>query len=418
VLALGAGAIAAAAYPRHAFAADEYETHGLSVFGDLKYPADFRHFEYVDPQAPKGGSFSQIGPARAFNQSFLTFNSLNSYILKGDAAQGMELTFAPLMVRASDEPDAMYGLIARSVRVSADGRTYRFSLRPEARFQDGTPLTAHDVAFSLAILREKGHPIITQLLRDFEGAEALDDASAVVRFSANRARDLPLFVAGLPIFSRGYYANRPFDETTLEPPLGSGPYQVARFEPGRFIEYQRVRDWWGAALPVAVGQYNFDSVRFEYYRDREVGFEGFSGKSYLFREEFTSRTWATRYDFPAVRDGRVKRDVIRDDTPSRAAQRPARARGAHVRVRFRMDQQEHHVRIVRAHPFGVPEFRHDGARAAGGRRTRPARAVPRPSAGRGVRGPVGAARFGRLRPGPRAPAQGDPAAAGRRLDDS
>jgi len=129
---------------------------------------------------------------------------------------------------------------------------------------------------------------------------------------------VPLFVAGLPIFSRAYYAAKPFDETTLEVPLGSGPYKVGRFEPGRFIEYQRVKDWWGAELPVARGQNNFDVVRFEYYRDREVGFEGFSAKNYLFREEFTSRTWATRYDFPAVKNGRVKRDVLPDDTPSGA----------------------------------------------------------------------------------------------------
>jgi microcin C transport system substrate-binding protein len=142
--------------------------------------------------------------------------------------------------------------------------------------------------------------------------------TVVGRFAPKRARDVPLFVAGLPIFSRAYYAAKPFDETTLEVPLGSGPYKVGRFEPGRFIEYQRVKDWWGAELPVARGQNNFDVVRFEYYRDREVGFEGFSAKNYLFREEFTSRTWATRYDFPAVKNGRVKRDVLPDDTPSGA----------------------------------------------------------------------------------------------------
>src|SRR5262245_58162718 len=133
-----------------------------------------------------------------------------------------------------------------------------------------------------------------------------------------RARDVPLVVAGLPIFSRAYYSTKPFDETTLEPPLGSGPYMVGRFEPGRFIEYDRVKDWWGANLPVSVGQNNFDVVRYEFYRDREVAFEGFTSKTYLFREEFTSRIWATRYDFPAIREGRVKRDVLQDDTPSGA----------------------------------------------------------------------------------------------------
>ena len=148
------------------------------------------------------------------------------------------------------------------------------------------------------MLKEKGHPIITQLLRDFAGCEAVDDATVMVRFAPKRARDVPLFVAGLPIFSRAYYGKRPFDESTLDIPLGSGPYEVGRFEAGRYIEYKRVADWWGADLPVARGRHNFDTVRYEYYRDREVGFEGFTAKSYLFREEFTSRIWATRYNFP------------------------------------------------------------------------------------------------------------------------
>ncbi len=290
----------------------------MSAFGDLNYPADFSHFSYVNPDAPKGGVFSQIGPNRQFNQSFLTFNSLNSYILKGDAAQGMELTFATLMARSGDEPDAMYGLAAHGVRISDGGLTYRFSMRPEAKFHDGTALTAQDVAFSLATLKDKGHPIITQLLRDFKGAEAIDDRTVVVRFAEKRGRDVPLFVASLPIFSRVYYSKQPFDQSTLDIPLGSGAYKVGRFETGHFIAFERVKDWWGANLPVVRGQNNFDIVRFEYYRDRDVGFEGFTAKNYLFREEFTSRTWATRYDFPAIKDGRVKQDVLPDATPSGA----------------------------------------------------------------------------------------------------
>src|SRR6516162_4572624 len=172
VLTLTAGVAAAAAlpWPNGVRAADEIEAHGMSAFGDLAYPADFPHFSYVDPQAPKGGSFSQIGPARQYNQNFLTFNSLNTFILKGDAAQGMELTFATLMVRSGDEPDAMYGLAAEKVRRSADGLSYEFFVRPKAQFHDGSPLTAQDVAFSMDILKEKGHPLITQLLRDFLGA--------------------------------------------------------------------------------------------------------------------------------------------------------------------------------------------------------------------------------------------------------
>ena len=260
------------------------------------------------PNAPKGGSYSEIVSSRGYNGSFLTFNSLNAYILKGEGALGMDYTHATLMVRSGDEPDAMYGLAARSVRISDNGLTYRFTLRPEAKFHDGTPLTAHDVAWSLATLKDKGHPIITQQLRDFKSAEAIDDRTVVVRFAEKRARDVPLFVAGLPIFSRAYYAKQAFDQTTLEIPLGSGPYKVGRFEAGRFIEFERVKDWWGADLPVSRGMNNFDTIRYEYYRDREVGFEGFTAKNYLFREEFTSRTWATRYDFPAFKDGRVKRD--------------------------------------------------------------------------------------------------------------
>ena len=320
-LAAGAGGLVAATGALRSFApahANDIESHGMSAFGDLKYPADFKHFDYVNPNAPKGGVFSQVGPTRQFNQSFMTFNSLNSYILKGDGAQGMELTFAPMMVRAADEPDAMYGLVARAVRVSQDGRVYRFSLRPEARFHDGSKLTAHDVVFSLAVLKEKGHPIIGQLLREFEGAEAVDDTTVVARFIENRARDVPLFVASLPIFSRAYYAGRAFDETTIDVPLGSGLYRVNRFESGRYIEYESVKDWWGVDLPVMRGQFNFDTVRFEYYRDREVAFEAFTAKSYLLREEFTSRVWAMRYDFPALRDGRVKREIVEDQTPSGA----------------------------------------------------------------------------------------------------
>jgi microcin C transport system substrate-binding protein len=315
---VGAGALAGAARLASPARAEAAERHGISAFGDLKYPPDFAHFDYVNPNAPKGGLFSQIGPTRLFNQNFQTFNSLNSFILRGDGAQGMELTFATLMKGATDEADGHYGLAARAVQISEDGITYRYFIRPEARFHDGTKVTAHDAAFSLNLLKEKGHPLITQRMRDYAGAEATDDATLVVRFAPRRARDVPLFVAGLPIFSRAYYSTHPFEESNLNVPLGSGPYRVGRFEAGRYIEYERVADWWGAKLPVSVGMNNFDIVRYEFYRDRDVGFVGFTAKNYLFREEFTSRVWATRYDFPAVRDGRVIRDVIPDDTPSGA----------------------------------------------------------------------------------------------------
>ena len=317
-VALGGGVSTAPSHADTAGPADAIESHGMSAFGDLAYPADFQQFRYVNPHAPKGGVFSQIGPDRQYNQNFLTFNSLNSFILKGDAAQGMQITFATLMAASGDEPDAMYGLATAKVRRSADGLTYTFFIRPEAKFHDGSRLTAHDVAFSLNILKQQGHPIITQSLRDMTAARADDGGSVTVTFAPKRARDVPLYVAGLPIFSRAYYATKKFDESTLDVPLGSGAYKVGRFDAGRYIEYDRVKDWWGADLPVCRGQNNFDTLRFEFYRDREVGFEGFTAKSYLFREEFTSRTWKTRYNFPAVRDGRVKTDTIPDDTPSGA----------------------------------------------------------------------------------------------------
>jgi len=320
-LALGAGAGAALLLPGSAFAQGApagTEAHGMSAFGDLKYPADFPHFAYVDPFALKGGSFSQIGPTSIFNQSLQTFNSLNGYILKGDAAQGIQVIFDTLMVRALDEPDAVYGLVAKSVAISADGTLYRFRLRPEARFHDGSKLTAEDVAFTLNLLKTKGHPIIGQSLREMESAEAEGADIVTLRFTPGRARDVPLFAASLPIFSKAYYSTKNFEESTLEAPLGSGAYKVGRLEPGHFIEYARAPDYWAAKLPVNVGTNNFDVLRYEYFRDREVGFEAFKARAYLFREEFTSRTWATGYDFPALRDGRVKQEILADDTPSGA----------------------------------------------------------------------------------------------------
>ncbi len=320
VLVIAAGAALSGLAPAIVRAQDktDAERHGISAFGDLKYPLDFKYLDYVNPTAPKGGVFSQIGPTRQFNQGLLTFNTLNSYILKGDAAQGMELTFATLMARASDEPDAMYGFAARAVTITDDELTYRFLMRSDATFHDGSRLTAHDVAFTLNLLKQKGHPIITQQLRDLTSIDADDDRSVTLRFAEKRARDVPLFAAAMPIFSRAYYSAKPFEESTMDIPLGSGAYKVGRLETGRYIEFDRVKDWWGANLPVMRGQYNFDTVRFEYYRDRDVAFEGFTGKSYLFREEFTSRIWATRYDFPAIKDGRVKQEVLPDDTPSGA----------------------------------------------------------------------------------------------------
>jgi microcin C transport system substrate-binding protein len=321
-LGLSVGALAAPWLRLPAAAGEEGaggETHGLSVFGDLKYPADFHHFDYVNLDAPKGGIISLLPAVRNYNTNYFTFNSFNAFILKGEGAQGMDLTFATLMARAGDEPDAVYGYAARSVQISPNKQVYRFTMRPEARFNDGSKLTAHDVAFSLTVLKEKGHPLVIQQMREMLKAEAVDDATVIVTFAENRARDVPLYVVTLPIFSKAYYATRPFDESTLDIPVGSGPYKVGEFEVNRFVEYKRVKDWWAADLPINRGTYNFDTIRYEFYRDKDVaGFEGFTAKNYLFREEFSSRTWNTRYDFPAIKDGRVKRELLPDDTPSGA----------------------------------------------------------------------------------------------------
>ena len=272
---------------------------------------NFEHFAYADPNAPKGGTFSLVGWG-----GVTTFNSLNNYILKGDAAQGLELLFNSLMVPAADEPDAVYGLVAESAEVADDGKSVTFYLRPEAKFADGTPLTADDVVFSFDTLKNKGHPIYHQTLQDVVKAEALDPHTVRYSFTGDLVRDLPLTVAMLPIFSKTYYATRPFEETTLDPPLGSGPYLVDQVAQGRTIVYRRNPDYWAKDLPVNRGRWNFDKIRFEYFRDRTPAMEAFKAGAYDFREEFTSKVWATEYDFPAIRAGKVKKEVLADETPS------------------------------------------------------------------------------------------------------
>ena len=315
-LVVGAGALMAGTALSRAVAAEAGGTHGLSSFGELKYPPGFQKFDYVNPMAPKGGRFSAQVSSTTGNQAANTFNTLNIYVLRGDGAAGMNLTFDSLMVRALDEPDALYGLVARSVEASADGLTYRFRLRPQARFHDGSRLTARDVAFSLTLLRDKGHPEISQVIRDMTEAVAEGEDTVAVRFAPGRARDLPLIVAQLPIFSASYYTDHDFEASSLEAPLGSGPYRVGRVDAGRSIEFERVPDYWGADLAVAAGQHNFDQIRYEYFRDRNVAFEAFKGGAFTYREEFTARVWATAYDFPAVTEGRVVRATVPDARPS------------------------------------------------------------------------------------------------------
>jgi microcin C transport system substrate-binding protein len=315
----GAGGALAALFarPLSALADDSVETHGLSSFGDLALPPDFAHFPYVNPQAPTGGLLSLQITGTSGNQTFDTFDTLNIYSWKGNGAAGMGATFDTLMTANGDEPDSVYGLLAQSVRVSGDKLDYRFRLRPEARFFDGSKVTAADVAFSLNVLKEKGHPIYAQLLKEVESAAAEGVDVVHVRFVPNRSRDAHLIVVGMPVFSAAWWKGRDFTAATLDAPLGSGSYQVKTFEQGRFIEYERRPDYWGAKLPVNLGQNNFDRLRFEYYRERQVAFEAFKAGAINYHEEFTSRFWATAYDFPAAKDGRVKKETLHDGAPSR-----------------------------------------------------------------------------------------------------
>ena len=294
-------------------AASAAPSHGISIFGDLKYPADFTHFDYVNPDAPKGGRMALIGTA-----AIDTFDSFNGFILKGDAAQGLELTFDTLMARANDEPDAMYGLVARTADIAPDGKSITFALREEAKFSDGTALTAEDVCDSFRLLSTQGHERIRITIRDVEACEVLGPHEVRYRFKGERTRDLPTTVAALPILSKAYYAKVDFSKTTLEPPLGSGPYMIKSFKPGEYVTYGRRDDYWAKDLPVNKGRFNFDEVRFDYFRDRIPAFEALKAGTIDLREEFTSREWATGYDFPALKDGRVVKTELPDNTPSGA----------------------------------------------------------------------------------------------------
>ena len=296
-------------------AGGETEAYGLSVFDELSLPADFKALPYVRPDAPKGGTIVLESTSTSGNQNFTTFDTLNIYILRGNGAAGMGLIFDTLMAGTLDEPDALYGLVARAVRWSGDKLTYRFLLRPEARFHDGTRLTAADVAFSLDTLKTKGHPNIRTTLRHVESVTAEADDVVKITFNPARSRELPLIVAAQPIFSKAYYTANEFDRTSLDPPLGSSSYRVGLFEQGRYINFDRVKDYWAKDLPLNVGQGNFDTIRYEYFRERQVGFEAFKSGVTTFHEDFTSINWARGYDFPAVQDGRVKRETIPDQAP-------------------------------------------------------------------------------------------------------
>ncbi|MDQ2633428.1 MAG: extracellular solute-binding protein [Pseudomonadota bacterium] len=316
-LALAAGAAAMPLMPGRAFARSpsDMPLHGLSAFGDLKYAPDFTHFAYLDPDAPKHGTINFSPPNWLYNQNVTTFNTLNSFVLAGDAPPRMELCYDALMTRALDEPDALYGLLAETVSISRDRNVFTFALRREARWHDGAPLTAEDVVFSYTIFKEKGHPALSLPLADLVGAEAVDPNTVRLTFSGKQPATAILTAVTFPIVSKAWFTDHPFDSSELVAPLGSGPYKVGRVSAGQTIVYERVADYWGGELPVNRGANNFDVIRIDFYRERQAGFEAFKKGDVTYRQEFTSRTWATGYDFPALSEGKViKREFAGEKT--------------------------------------------------------------------------------------------------------
>lgn len=284
------------------------KSHGLSIYGDLKYPAGFRHFDYVNPTAPKVGEvrLSAVG----------TWDTLNPFVIKGVPAAGIGEVFETLMVSSLDEPNSEYGLVAESVEVPADRSWVAFTLRAEARFHDGSPMTVGDVVWTFNTLREKGRPFFRAYYKSVGRVEAVDARTVRFQFSEGMNRELPLIVGQLPVLSKTYWQSRDFTRTTLESPLGSGAYRVEAAEQGRSITYRRVPDYWAAKLPVNVGRDNFDVIRYDYYRDATVALEAFKAGAYDFRQENSSKNWATAYDFPAVAQGYVKKEQIKNEVPT------------------------------------------------------------------------------------------------------
>ena len=337
-LALGAAASAAHLMAGKAFAATPtgQKLHGLSAFGSLKYPADFKQFDYVNVDAPKGGTFN-FGPSQwVFNQNPYTFNTLNSFVAKGDSPPRMEMCFDSLMVSALDEPDSVYGQLAESVTLSEDRNSFEFALRPEAKFHDGSPLTAEDAAFTFNLFKQDGHPDLSLPLAELTEAVAIDAKTLRLTFSGKQSERTILDVVTFPILSKAYFDKNPFNGARLEAPLGSGPYKVGLVRAGQTIEFERVADYWGKDLPVNRGLFHFDRIRIEFYGNRQAAFEAFKKGEVHFREEATSRLWATAYDFPAIVAGKVvKREFPAEKRPSMQAiamnQRRERFRDVRVR---------------------------------------------------------------------------------------
>jgi len=284
------------------------DQHCLTLYGDCKYQTGFTHFDYTNPNAPKGGSvkLAEVG----------SFDNLNPFILNGVKVPGIaDYLFESLMVQSFDEPMSMYGLVAEGVAVAPDNSFAEFTLRKEARWHDGTPITPDDVVFSFNTLKEKGDPSYRILYTPIASCEKTGARTVRFTFTDTKNRQLALIAASMPILSKAYYATHDFEKTTLDAPLASGPYEVESVDQGRSIIYKRVKDYWGKDLAVNRGQYNFDAIRYDMYRDENVDLQALLAGEYDFRREYIARNWATAYDAPAVQDGRIVKREIPDQTP-------------------------------------------------------------------------------------------------------
>jgi microcin C transport system substrate-binding protein len=283
-------------------------THAIAMHGAPKYGPDFKHFDYVNPKAPKGG-LVKLGTTGSFD-------SLNPFIVRGEAAIALGRLYDTLTAAAADEPFTQYGLLAESMRVPKDRSWVSFTLRPQARWHDGKPVTVEDVIFSFNILREKGSPFYRLYYASVDTVEKTGARTVKFTFKPGENRELPLILGQLAILPKHYWETRDFTKTTLEPPLGSGAYRIDKVDAGRSISYRRVADYWGRDLPVNVGQGNFDVIRYDYYRDRTVELEAFKAGEFHFRQENSSKNWATAYDIPAVREKVLRKEAIEHNRSS------------------------------------------------------------------------------------------------------
>jgi microcin C transport system substrate-binding protein len=284
------------------------QIHAIAMHGAPKYGPDFHHFNYADPNAPKGGEvrLASIG----------TYDNFNPYVLKGVAAAGLGEVFETLTVASSDEAFSRYGLLAKSMEVPEDRSWVAFTLNEKARWHDGKPVTPEDVIFSLNILKTKGHPYFRSYFSGVKAVEKTGPGRVLFTFNDVGNRELPLIAGELPILPKHYWKDREFAKTTLEPPLGSGPYKIATFEPGRSVTYERNPNYWGADLATRRGLGNFDTIRYDYYRDTTVVLEAFKAGDYDFRAENVSKFWATAYDTKAVKDGLIIKEEISNERPT------------------------------------------------------------------------------------------------------